>query len=499
VISEVASEQERGARSSEALVAYARRLGPDPTLADVEDEVLAERLRTGAAALAAATCGWLMLLGEFVVRGAWAADGARSPASWLSWALGIGPSTAREHVRVALRLRELPATRERFAAGTLSYSKVRAISRVADRSTEATLLGWADAATAAELERIVRDARAVRRAQTAPAVRHDLGASGRWRDDGTYELKVRVDAATGLEIEQLLDRLFELAVSSPAADDVPGARRSRRQVMGDAVVGALASAVAAGPDDTTGADRHLAVVELSAATFLAASGATGEADVLVDAGAPDAGASAEAERADPTAGRAAMVGSGRGRGRTRPVPLLQLRRLLCGARVDVLVRDREGSPADLGTTRRYPDARLRRLLLARDRTCRFPGCGAVRFLHAHHVVGWADGGATDLDNLILVCGHHHRFVHAAAWVLRPDGVGAWTFHPPADDDASPPHPRAGALAGASAGALHLALAAHADRADPRSLTPRARDGFGYDHDLTVSLLLERLARPPIAA
>ncbi|MFT6943312.1 MAG: hypothetical protein ACJA2F_001512, partial [Nitriliruptoraceae bacterium] len=171
---EATSEAERDAHSQEALVAYARRLGPDPALAEVSDSDLEGRVRTGAAALAAATCAWLELLGELVIRGGWAEQGAQSPAVWLSWALGIGPSTAREHIRVALRLRECPATRERFRAGTLSYSKARAITRVADASTEPMLVRWADAATAAELEAIVRDARRVRRAAQAPAERDDV-------------------------------------------------------------------------------------------------------------------------------------------------------------------------------------------------------------------------------------------------------------------------------------------------------------------------------------
>jgi hypothetical protein len=77
-------------------------------------------------------------------------------------------------------------------------------------------------------------------------------------------------------------------------------------------------------------------------------------------------------------------------------------------------------------------AALRRALVLRDRTCRFPGCGASRHLHAHHITHWADGGPTDLSNLVLVCSHHHRFIHqqqlsielhpdAAHRFLMPDG------------------------------------------------------------------------------
>ena len=139
----------------EDLVAAARLLGPDATLADVDDVALARRVREGAVAIAAATANWLTLVAELVVRGVWAEEGASSPGAWLGWACGMAPSTAREHVRVALRLRELPAIRAAFSDGRVSYSKVRAITRVAEPSFESTLLRWCDAAPAAVIERMV--------------------------------------------------------------------------------------------------------------------------------------------------------------------------------------------------------------------------------------------------------------------------------------------------------------------------------------------------------
>jgi hypothetical protein len=71
-----------------------------------------------------------------------------------------------------------------------------------------------------------------------------------------------------------------------------------------------------------------------------------------------------------------------------------------------------------------------RQLRYRDRECSFPGCGARRFTHAHHVVWWERGGRTDLENLVLVCGFHHRLVHELGWAVRrePDGVARW-FRP----------------------------------------------------------------------
>ena len=481
----------------EVLVEYARRLGPDPLLADLDAATLERQVRDGAAAIAAATCQWLQYVAEFVVRGDWANQGARTPAAWLSWAVGMAPSTAREHLRVALRLRELPRVRERFAAGRISYSKVRAITRVACSTTEELLLTWADAAPAHVLERIVRDAR---RLQDVPAPDSEQGPAMTvrrgWCDDGTYELVLRVDAATGLQVEAHLDRLVEVdraEADDDAADvgsgddatpgdgdlaDGPLPQPSHGQREAELVLGALAVAAQSAPDDTSGADRHMVVVHATAEQLLAASDAS-EVEAPV-------GASAEAL---PSGGNVLVRG---GRGRPRSMSARQLWRWACTAGLALSVDGRDGHPADLGRARRAPDARLRRLLIARDRTCRFPGCGAVRYLHAHHVVHWADGGPTDLDNLVLLCGFHHHLVHDDGWSMEPAGVGRWTFHRDTREQSW-----ARPLRGASAEAAILGAGrAHAADLDPRIaaklLQPQHWDG-DYDHDLTVEVLANRLA------
>jgi hypothetical protein len=146
------------------------------------------------AELNAQTCRWLELLAELVIRGVWADQGARQPSSWLSWRLGIAPSTAREQIRVALRLRELPAVRDRFAAGRLSYSKVRAITRIAVPELQALLLAWADHATGADLERIARGVRTSRVAASQPpeeqARRRGLDVG--FADDGDVLITLRL-------------------------------------------------------------------------------------------------------------------------------------------------------------------------------------------------------------------------------------------------------------------------------------------------------------------
>ena len=95
----------------------------------------------------------------------------------------------------------------------------------------------------------------------------------------------------------------------------------------------------------------------------------------------------------------------RGEGGTSDLPTPAVRRLLCDGAVVGIVDDAGGTPLSIGRRTRTVPVGMRRALKARDRTCRYPGCHHGRWLDAHHVVHWADGGETNLDNLILLCTH----------------------------------------------------------------------------------------------
>jgi hypothetical protein len=110
-----------------------------------------------------------------------------------------------------------------------------------------------------------------------------------------------------------------------------------------------------------------------------------------------------------------------------PLAIETVRRLACDASL-VQLLERDGQPLRIGRkTRTIPPA-LRRALNSRDRGCRFPGCGSRRFLDAHHIQHWADGGATDLDNLIHLCGHHHRLLHEGGYRVSRTAGGGILFH-----------------------------------------------------------------------
>lgn len=105
--------------------------------------------------LSAAMCRWPLLIWEFDRREGWGHQGAKSCAEWWSWRCGLSLVAGRQHLRVARRLPELPIVRAAFAAGEISYSKVRALARIATPATEGPLVELARHSTASQLDRIL--------------------------------------------------------------------------------------------------------------------------------------------------------------------------------------------------------------------------------------------------------------------------------------------------------------------------------------------------------
>jgi hypothetical protein len=104
-----------------------------------------------------------------------------------------------------------------------------------------------------------------------------------------------------------------------------------------------------------------------------------------------------------------------------------VRQVACDATIAIGVDDDVGRTMYEGRARREPTAAQRREVMRRDRHCRFPGCTNVTFTNAHHVVPWIPGGRTDLQNLALMCLHHHRLVHSNAWTMTGNANEELTF------------------------------------------------------------------------
>lgn len=373
----------------------------DATQTEVPTERLEAEVTELAGHLAAAECRWLGLVAELDRREAWASWGCRSCAHWLSWQCGLTLGPARERVRVARALEHLPRTVAEFSAGRLSYSQVRAMTRVATPDNERVLLDLARFGTAGQLETAVRayrgvlDDRATERANDRHARR---SCDWHWDDDGCLVLRARLSPEDGAVVVKALEE----------------AKRSLAdEERANAPVGDVPAGTPEGPDRVTArrADALLRVAEASLAAGLGARSGGERTMVVVHVGAEVLAG----ENPD-------------GRCHVEDGPALSpetARRQACDSSV-VTITEADGEPLSVGRrTRSIPPA-IRRALEARDEGCVFPGCGARRYVEGHHVQHWAEGGETSLANLVSLCWAHHRAVHEGGFRLDHDGHGTVT-------------------------------------------------------------------------
>ena len=180
--------------------------------------------------LAAAECRWLLLIGEFDRRAGYESWGCRTCSHWLSWHCGLDLRAARERVRVARALEQLPLITGEFAAGKLSYSKVRALTRVATPANEADLAMIAEHATAAQVERTVRAYRGVLSQDEeldATNARHAARfLRCEWAEDGFLDGHFRMTPEMGALFLKGLSIMREHIPAEPATKTVPRDRRA---------------------------------------------------------------------------------------------------------------------------------------------------------------------------------------------------------------------------------------------------------------------------------
>ncbi len=112
------------------------------------------------------------------------------------------------------------------------------------------------------------------------------------------------------------------------------------------------------------------------------------------------------------------------------LPLETVKRLACDGSLVRVVENARGEPLDVGRKMRTVSTAIRRALWARDRGCAFPGCTNTRFVDAHHVRHWIDGGETSVENTLLLCSHHPALVHEGGFRIRRDADGEIFFERP---------------------------------------------------------------------
>ena len=180
---------------------------------------LGDRIAELSARIQAATHELLVLIREFDEQEGW--DGCLSCAQWLSWRAGLSPGAAREHVRVARALGNLPRLSDAMRRGKVSYSKVRAVTRVATAENEQTLLDVALAGTAAHVERIARAWRRIdRNVEQAEERRRNASRELRtWVDeDGMVVVRGRLTPEVGAVLRRALEAACDQARRAPASD-----------------------------------------------------------------------------------------------------------------------------------------------------------------------------------------------------------------------------------------------------------------------------------------
>lgn len=360
---------------------------------------------------------FLTLIAEFDHRSGWNCGATQDCAHWLNWKCGIDLGAAREKVRTARALEKLPQVSAAMERGEVSYSKVRAITRVATPENELYFLQIALHGTAHHVETLVR---AYRRATEAEELSREhqqqmnRGVNYQWYDDGSLILKVRLPADVGA----LVLKALELAIpetSSPVPPDprtytdgfIPSDsidRPSPSHKRADALAVIFESFLAHGAEAMRGGDRHQIVVHVSAETLKAGGGCCEIED----------GPAIAAETA---------------------------RRLACDASVVAIVENEKGEPLSVGRkTRSIPPA-LQRALNSRDQGCRVPGCTHKKYTDAHHIQHWAHGGETKMSNLVTLCRFHHRKVHEGEVVVQILDDGAIRFAQPNGEclDSVPPN------------------------------------------------------------
>jgi Domain of unknown function (DUF222)/HNH endonuclease len=350
-------------------------------------------------------------VGVFDRDGDWALEGALTPASWLRSRARLDGAEAAELVRTARLARDHAPTGEALRRGVVRTRRVHQIAYAVKDRREAydenpdLLLEPAAALPGDQFRTVMKHWREA----ADDALAHDEAFAQYERRhlhaSATLGGMVRTDGLLDPEGGEVVLAALE-AAEEPDSPDDPAPPRTSAQRRADALV-AIARA------------------------YLALESPEGRPRVTLDA---------VMTVPFPGTGPATDLGSLRHElEHVGPVPRWTVERLACDCSVGRVLMKGESEVLDLGRRVRLVSKAQRRALVHRDRHCAFPGCRRPpRRCDAHHIVTWLEGGATDLDNLVLLCRRHHVLCHEGGWRLTrlPDGTIEAT--PP---DGGPPKPR----------------------------------------------------------
>jgi hypothetical protein len=381
-----------------------------------------ERLST---VIAASLGSLLGIACELDKREAWREEGATSVSSWLAQRCGVSEATGRSWAHVAQRLDDLPHLQQGLRVGALSFDKVRAAADIATPETDASLLRQAEECSVRQLKDLVRSGDQPTDADDASdhAFRYlrlndaQCSITARMPKDKYAVVRAAItdgakaipsDGETRYDQRQC-DALYNLCRSGR------GRRRSDARTVGGGGGGGAAMGVrasgAGGVDGVGGVGRS--------------EDADGNGNEIGSDGTTSHQGFFVVAHTD-----LALLRGGTGTAELERLGLLSpeaIRRISCDARIALAVDDAFGHTMFEGRSRRFPSGTQRREAQRRDRRCRFPGCDNSLFTDVHHIVHWADGGPTDLENLVTLCSHHHQRVHARQWEATGNANGVLRF------------------------------------------------------------------------
>jgi hypothetical protein len=374
--------------------------------------------------LYAATYRLLVMIREFDQDGLWQLEGIHSCAHWLNWKCGIGMGAAREKVRVANALAELPKISEAFSKGEVSYSKVRAMTRIANRKNEDYLLMIAQHGTAYHIEGLVGRYRRCERLRDSQTANRQQACREVWYSydhDGSLVFHGRLPPEQGAMVLKALEMAVSRADQEVSAEERP--RRSYPAFMADAMVELAESYLEHGCENSSTADRYQVVLHVAAETLKSVD----QEDVSAETPTP--------EDDEISAETSALLQTHFSYLEDGPrVSAETSRRIGCDASLIRILDDEKGEPLSIGRKSRVIPPAMRRALKARDDGCRFPGCTHKHFIDGHHIKHWADGGETSVANLVQLCRFHHRLVHERGFGCKRLDDGKIVFTNPLGDE-----------------------------------------------------------------
>ncbi len=357
-----------------------RLVSSNRSLSELEDTIvkLAERINV-------AQHEFLTAIREFDTRQGWRTCGLNSCTEWLNLRCGIVPATAREKLRTAHALFDLPHLSNAFAQGELSYSNVRALTRAANPDNEESLARWAIGKTALQVEDHSRKLRNVQAGQRADAQRIQEERSLK------YIIKPDGGVAIHLDLPVVDGETILKAVELASCTDCEFGDTTFTQQQADALVNVARCYLAGGEQrQSSPADIYQVVVHVDEIA-LCDPAEQGETNTQSD------------------------------------LPINNIKKLLCDSSLLVVLDDSDGNPLNLGRKKRVVSTPLRRALISRDKSCRYPGCTHKKWLEAHHVTHWINGGETKIDNLLLLCSRHHDLLHDGTISLHTNSSGEMYF------------------------------------------------------------------------